>query len=321
MKLLRKIHKRESGQVLILVLILLLLGGLIIAPLMGFMSTGLKAGQVFEERMDEVYAADAGVEGAIYNIIFPGAPFYAALQALEEGGDYTYSLPTLINGEAVNVTVTKLSLLQGLLGEDEYKTGQPHEDWVSFDIPPENITRNYEEGWVEVYCEIEFEYAGTGIRQLVSVGAYFAPPPSDELLISEDSPYDYIDPAAEPPTPSGVITFDDLEADSPETKIVPGGFAFIWRWSKTPPQGPIFYPGNTGGFSFKFKIYDPYWADPEPLYFIWATFKEQDISYVTNASGLYKWLIEAEAGNTTVQSAMLEEIGVVNILTWEVNPP
>ena len=38
----------ERGAAFILVLILLLVGGLIIAPLLAFMGTGLKAGEVFE---------------------------------------------------------------------------------------------------------------------------------------------------------------------------------------------------------------------------------------------------------------------------------
>jgi len=58
----------QKGQVLIMALILLIVGGLIIAPLLGLMSTGLLAGQVYEKKTDELYAADAGVEDAIWKI-------------------------------------------------------------------------------------------------------------------------------------------------------------------------------------------------------------------------------------------------------------
>jgi hypothetical protein len=58
----------EKGQVLILALILLVVGGLILTPLLGLMSTGLLAGQVYERKTDELYAADAGVEDAIWRI-------------------------------------------------------------------------------------------------------------------------------------------------------------------------------------------------------------------------------------------------------------
>ena len=66
---LNKLIRGEKGQALIIVLILLLLGGLIIAPLLGFMSTGLKAGQVFEVKMNGLYAADAGIEDACWKLM------------------------------------------------------------------------------------------------------------------------------------------------------------------------------------------------------------------------------------------------------------
>ena len=51
-----------------LVLILLLIGGLITAPLLAHMGTGIIAGEVYERRTAELYAADAGVEDAIWKI-------------------------------------------------------------------------------------------------------------------------------------------------------------------------------------------------------------------------------------------------------------
>ena len=312
MKLLKKIHKKESGQAFILVLILLLLGGLMIGPLLGFMGTGLLTGQAYEQRMAEVYAADAGVEDAIYNIITPAAPHYADLQDLNEGEPLPpYILTDPINGETVEVTVTKLSLIQALLGEDEYKTDQPHEDWVTFDTPLEDRTYGTDENgaYVEYACEITFEYLGDGNRTVVSIGTFFYPFSGEESSIVppvyDNGDIDYI----------LVITRDYLEGDEPELKTVPGGFAFIWRWPKTPPRGAL---------NFRFRVYNvPGWLDPEweASYYGWATFKEQDISYVTNVPDRYKWLIEATAGDTTVLSAILEETGTVHMLTWEINPP
>jgi len=68
-KMLTHPRKNESGQgVLAMVLILLMLGAIILTPLLVFMSTGLKAGGVYESKLQEFYAADSGVEAAIYNI-------------------------------------------------------------------------------------------------------------------------------------------------------------------------------------------------------------------------------------------------------------
>jgi len=58
----------EKGYILILVLILLVVGGLVLTPLLGLMSTGLVSGTIYERKMDEYYAADAGVEDAVWKI-------------------------------------------------------------------------------------------------------------------------------------------------------------------------------------------------------------------------------------------------------------
>ena len=58
----------EKGAAMVLVLILLLVGGLIAAPLLAHMGTGLVAGEIYEKRTAELYAADAGVEDALWRI-------------------------------------------------------------------------------------------------------------------------------------------------------------------------------------------------------------------------------------------------------------
>lgn len=68
-KIPNKLVRSEEGYALLLALILLLVGSLIITPLLGFMSTGLIASQVHEKQTMELYAADAGVEDAIWKII------------------------------------------------------------------------------------------------------------------------------------------------------------------------------------------------------------------------------------------------------------
>lgn len=60
--------REEKGSVFILVLILLVVGGLVLTPMLGLMSTGLVSGTVYEKKTHELYAADAGVEDAIWRI-------------------------------------------------------------------------------------------------------------------------------------------------------------------------------------------------------------------------------------------------------------
>jgi Flp pilus assembly pilin Flp len=64
----KRLVRDEKGAALVLVLILLLIGGLISAALLGHMGAGLLAGEIYERRTDELYAADAGVEDAIWKI-------------------------------------------------------------------------------------------------------------------------------------------------------------------------------------------------------------------------------------------------------------
>lgn len=86
---LNKLIRDEKGQALMIALVLMLVGGLIVTPVLGHMGTGLKAGQVFEERMNGQYAADAGVENALWRL---------------STGDLTVPAFT-INGSTVNVTI------------------------------------------------------------------------------------------------------------------------------------------------------------------------------------------------------------------------
>ena len=92
----------EKGNVLILVLILLVVGGLILTPLLGLMSTGLLAGKVYERKMDDYYAADAGVEDAIWRIQDNNLTFNT--------GNYSYPEPLTVNDRTVDVVVYREDL-------------------------------------------------------------------------------------------------------------------------------------------------------------------------------------------------------------------
>jgi hypothetical protein len=116
-RMLNKLKRGEKGQALIIAMILMLLGSLIIAPMLAYMGSGLKVGKdVHEERMDELYAADAGAEDALWYI----HDIDRLKQLVEHvtGGtlpddwtpeDYTWPLPAYnlgdINGKGVEVTV------------------------------------------------------------------------------------------------------------------------------------------------------------------------------------------------------------------------
>jgi len=103
----KRLIKNESGAAMILALVLLLVGGLITAPLVAFTGNAVLNGEVYEDRTGEVYAADAGVEDALWRIqhgdvvLCPGNPSHG------------YTIPDS-NGQTVNVTITSVTDFQGL---------------------------------------------------------------------------------------------------------------------------------------------------------------------------------------------------------------
>lgn len=138
----------EKGKVLIMVLVLLVLGGLILTPLLGLMSTGLVSGQVYEKKMYEYYAADAGVEDAIWKIMndveeLPNSSCgnqswsydYSILDinsrdvdiTIEYSGDYTHLITSTATGEDGSSTTIQAAVtldVETVEGEDFFDS-----DW------------------------------------------------------------------------------------------------------------------------------------------------------------------------------------------------
>jgi hypothetical protein len=87
---------------MILALIMLLVSLLITTPLLAHMGTGLMAGQVYERRMAELYAADAGVEDSMWNIQHE-VDEVMNLNACYP--DWSYNMSD-VNGKSMEVTIT-----------------------------------------------------------------------------------------------------------------------------------------------------------------------------------------------------------------------
>jgi hypothetical protein len=109
--------KGQKGQALVVALIVLVVGSLILTPLLGLMGTGIKSGQVFEQKDDETYAADAGVEDAMWHIR------YDTLNATLSGRNYseydystTYSYPynLFLNDKDVTVNISNVWIPTGI---------------------------------------------------------------------------------------------------------------------------------------------------------------------------------------------------------------
>ncbi len=68
LRFLKQITSCEKGQVLPAVLALLVLGGLAIVPSLNYAATSLNAGRIISEGVRGVYAAEAGVEDALWSL-------------------------------------------------------------------------------------------------------------------------------------------------------------------------------------------------------------------------------------------------------------
>jgi len=120
-----KRFRDESGQALLVVLALLMVGGLTLPPLLSQIGTAFKTGKVYDIKTREFYAADSGIEDAIWQIKYDRLGVLFADSEYDIYDFYTtwsYGLDEQINGLAVDVDVqnvwipkdvTPLSAAQG----------------------------------------------------------------------------------------------------------------------------------------------------------------------------------------------------------------
>ncbi len=104
----RKFAAGEKGQALILVLVLLLIGGLMVSSILSYMSTGVRTGTVFQRKTGELYAADAGINDALWQVKS------GRLEATVTGYDiYNYTTewalkPRWVNEQEVSITLKNI---------------------------------------------------------------------------------------------------------------------------------------------------------------------------------------------------------------------
>lgn len=116
----KKLINGEKGQALIIVLVMMLFGSLILAPVLSHVGSGLKAGeQVYEERMKLLYAADSGIEDALWQInnksladFLPGYDEFAYSDYDPENYKWTYRPADIysenVNGKDLEVTIENI---------------------------------------------------------------------------------------------------------------------------------------------------------------------------------------------------------------------
>ncbi len=117
LRFLKQVISSEQGQALPVVLILLVLGGLTIAPSLSYATTSLNSGRLLQESVNGIYAADAGVEDTLWR--------------LENGVPPSPQLPENINQLAVAIQTEDKGAYTLYLGE-LIQPGE-HSDYLSVD--------------------------------------------------------------------------------------------------------------------------------------------------------------------------------------------
>ena len=99
----------EKGQVLLMVLILMGACIIIISPLLSYMDTGIRIGIRYEDRTNELYAADAGIEDGTWQVKYDNISTFSTPVAYipyNYANNWSYSLQ--VNGEATNVSIANV---------------------------------------------------------------------------------------------------------------------------------------------------------------------------------------------------------------------
>lgn len=96
------LRKGESGQALVIALIVLAVGVLLVAAFLYYVSASQRASRGAQEAVTDHYTADAGVEHAIWRLTYePGFT-----QTVAAGSPVVYTIT--INGRTVVITVTQV---------------------------------------------------------------------------------------------------------------------------------------------------------------------------------------------------------------------
>jgi hypothetical protein len=93
----------EKGQALLIVLAIVAFAGLVITPFLSHAGTNLLGSRQYGEAMTQQYSADAGVEHAIWNLVYGGL----ADNLTDPGDNTSYQLGEAINGIVPDITVIK----------------------------------------------------------------------------------------------------------------------------------------------------------------------------------------------------------------------
>ena len=101
----------EEGQILAIVIIFMLLGCVILTPLLQYMGTGIKTGTTFQNKTDELYTADAGIQDGTWQVKYNGISTFTTpvtYNSYDYSDNWSYLLSGQVNAKSANVTIANV---------------------------------------------------------------------------------------------------------------------------------------------------------------------------------------------------------------------
>jgi hypothetical protein len=245
----------EAGQALILVLVFLLLGSLTLVPALAHIGTALKTGRAYENKTDELYAADSGVDDAVWQVKYNG------LEALFQSPNYnyifstnaSYTLDNPVNGFTTNVTIGNVWIPSNVTLQELSLTPAQAKAIIERPITDNTTNRLVVAGTPldenDYRIKIEF-YPAIGVTENLSVS-------SVGIWIPQGFTYD---------GDCNMADFDGTGDKYEETiESRPGGQAVVWDFSQEPIPFPDLPPEEldpadfpqTAEITFSYNNSDP----------------------------------------------------------------
>lgn len=325
--------RNEAGFALVWVLVLLLVAGLILAPFLILMTTGIRSAHFHEDVMLAFYAADAGIEDAVYKILNQDAN----LPPTADDPPYQYTIAD-VNGNQVTVAIENIWILEGFGDiESEHPGSEPHNEVLIVGHTAEAGT--YQIGivydgsianvWllrIGVWLPSGFSYVGGTSAAVTTLSAPIddtvdvipvtstALFPSQGILYVDNEQIEYTDTedtaftgctrgagdTIAAPHSSGVRVSGALTTAVLTESPYRDGTAYMWDFDPTVNLNSGAGPPFLHSMSFQFTP-----ADEEPTgAFAWVRVKRHDVYICWDlAYGIFR--ATATAGETTVISYII----------------
>ncbi|MFC2013076.1 hypothetical protein ACFLUE_02175 [Chloroflexota bacterium] len=196
-RLLVRLMRNEKGQALPIVLIMLVLSGLIVAPIVQYIGTSFTSGRNIERDISELYAANAGIEDTLWKLNYD-PPDSEELPYSSELQD--------VNGLSVDILVEEVTTLYG------------------FTVGSSGVHADY----LDVEGELTYdEYLGVSIytasvENLMPGTVHF-----EQMMIKLPPEYEYIMGSAD----------GDFSSDDPQIQLNPDvGQVLFWELGTPRPE-------------------------------------------------------------------------------------